>query len=195
MSDDQLVTIFFNNNVYSFERASEHSDFTFGGPLERRFSGLTPGTRPLHMVARLPLVQMRQLEPRFGGVYDLPLLYGFNYSGCEIKYRIKVTGWIEILEMSPTESSEDFPYSNYPLLLPYAPLKLSGARRCTYPEFAQAIPNLVEEQPAELIVAVPPPATLGVSLWGPSGDSDDVTVVFECDLADRTVRAYNRCIT
>jgi hypothetical protein len=80
MSDEQLLTMFFNNTIYSFERASEHSAFSFGGPLERRFSGLAPGTRPLHLVARLPLVQMRQLEPRFVGVYDLPLIYGFNYS-------------------------------------------------------------------------------------------------------------------
>ena len=52
---------------------------------------------------------------------------------------------------------------------------------------------MAEEQPAELIVAVPPPATLGVSLWGQSGDEDGATVVFECHLGDRKVRAYNRC--
>jgi hypothetical protein len=80
MSAEQLLTMFFNNTLYSFERASEHSPFSFGGPLERRFSGLAPGTRPLHMVARLPLVQMRQLESRCGSVHDFPLIYGFNYS-------------------------------------------------------------------------------------------------------------------
>ena len=43
----------------------------------------------------------------------------------------------------------------------------------------------------ELVVAIPPPATLGVSLWG-MGDGDDVTILFECDLADRVVYASNR---
>ena len=30
-------------------------------------------------------------------------------------------------------------------------------------------------------VAVPPPATVGLSLWG-RGDWDDVTIVFECNV-------------
>jgi hypothetical protein len=194
MSAEQLLKMFYNDTVYSFERAGEHSSFTFGGPLEVDLSGLPTATRPLHMVACLPLMEMRQLGSH-NRLFTLPLIYGFNYSGCEIKYRIKITGWIEILELSPTESSDDFPYSNYPLLLPYAPLSLSGTRECTYQEFAEEIPNMADEQPAELIVAVPPPATLGVSLWGPSGDKDDVTVVFECSLAERTVKAYTRFIT
>jgi hypothetical protein len=63
-------------------------------------------------------------------------------------------------------------------------------RRCSYEEFAQAFPNMPGLQPTELVVAVPPPATLGVSLWG-MGDGDDVTILFECDLADRVVYASN----
>jgi hypothetical protein len=34
-------------------------------------------------------------------------------------------------------------------------------------------------------------ATLRVSLWG-MADGDDVTILFECDLADRIVYASNR---
>jgi hypothetical protein len=66
-------------------------------------------------------------------------------------------------------------------------------RRCAYREFAEDIPNMANEQPAELIVAVPPPSTLGFSMWGPDDDAGMVTVVFECDLRERAVRAYNRC--
>jgi hypothetical protein len=33
---------------------------------------------------------------------------------------------------------------------------------------------------------------LGVSLWG-WGGGEDVTILFECDLADRVVYASNRC--
>jgi hypothetical protein len=47
------------------------------------------------------------------------------------------------------------------------------------------------QQPSELVVAIPPPATLGVSLWG-MGDGDDVTILYECDLTDRVVYASNR---
>jgi hypothetical protein len=194
MIAEQLLTMFFNDTVYSFERSDEHSSFIFGGPFEsQRFSGVPTGVRPLHLVACLRLMELRELESR-SRFFRLPLIYGFSYDGCEIKYKIKPTGWIEILTLWPTESSDDFPYENYPFYLPYAPLRLSERRSCEYSEFADGIPNMVEEQPAELIIAVPPPATLGVSLWGPSGDADCATVVFECDLSERTVRAYNRCI-
>jgi hypothetical protein len=43
-------------------------------------------------------------------------------------------------------------------------------------------------QPAELIVAVPPPAAVGVSFWG-GRDGDDTTIVFACDLKRKTVSA------
>ena len=41
-----------------------------------------------------------------------------------------------------------------------------------------------------LIVAVPPPATIGLSFWD-VGDWDGVTIVFECDLQKRQMRAFN----
>jgi len=76
-------------------------------------------------------------------------------------------------------------------LLPYVPLKIGETRRCSYAEFAERFPNM-PEQPTELIVVVPAPATLGVSLWG-RGDDGDVIILFECDLADRIVFASNIC--
>jgi hypothetical protein len=92
----------------------------------------------------------------------------------------------------PTQSSEDWPYLHFPLLLPYLPLQIVEKRAAIYEEFAQAFPNMPDTQSAELIVAVPPPATVGVSLWG-IGDADDVTILFECDLADKIVSASNLC--
>jgi hypothetical protein len=47
-----------------------------------------------------------------------------------------------------------------------------------------------EKQPAELMVAVPPPATIGLSFWD-SGDRDGVTIVFECDLKKKEVKVYS----
>ena len=58
MSAEQLVTMFYDDTIYSFERADTHSTFTFGGPLEERFSGLPTGPRPLHNLARLALNQI-----------------------------------------------------------------------------------------------------------------------------------------
>jgi hypothetical protein len=193
MSAEKLVTMFCNDTVYSFERESEHSAFTFGGPFETGLilKGFPTGPRPLQLVARLSLDRIPELWKRYR-FFELPLFYGFTYSGCELKYRITLTA-IEIVELWPEESSDDFPYANYPPLLPYVPLKLSEARPCLYSEFAEEFPNIAEEQPAELIVAVSPPATIGVSLWGPSGDLEGVVVLFECSLTEKTIRAYNKC--
>jgi hypothetical protein len=192
MVAEQLVSLFCNGTLYSFERASEHTASWFGGPCEHRFKGIPVGPRPLHKLAHLDQEVMRGLGTPHR-VFSLPLLYGLNFSGCEVTYRVAVTEWVEVLELDPEEQSVDFPYPNYPAFLPYAPLRASGSRWCTYREFAEDLPNMADEQPAELLVAVPPPATLGFSMWGPDGDREGVTVVFECDLAERTIRAYNRC--
>ena len=40
-------------------------------------------------------------------------------------------------------------------------------------------PNVPDRQPAELVVIVPPPATLGVSYGQDAGDFEGVTIVFE----------------
>jgi hypothetical protein len=39
---------------------------------------------------------------------------------------------------------------------------------------------------------VPPPATIGVSLWG-DGDASDATIIFACDLKAKEVSATNVC--
>jgi hypothetical protein len=40
------------------------------------------------------------------------------------------------------------------------------------------------------VVAVPPPATIGISLWS-GADLDGVTIVFECDLKKKEISAFN----
>jgi hypothetical protein len=50
-----------------------------------------------------------------------------------------------------------------------------------------------DDQPSDVIVLVPPPMTIGVSLWSREGDAEGVTSVFECDLSAKKVVAYNVC--
>ncbi len=80
----------------------------------------------------------------------------------------------------------------FPPLIPYVPLRLEDTPRSeSYDDFVQRFPNMPWPQPTEMVVAVPPPATIGLSFWA-GGDGDDVTIVFECDLKERKVRAFNR---
>jgi hypothetical protein len=190
VAEEQLVFAFHDDTMFAFERSPRHSASSFGGPLEANLSGIEHGPNPLHLIARLGGLHIPTLSNHY--LLDLPLIYGLTYSGCDLEYRV-TPGGIELLKLRPTESSDDFPYWHFPPLLPYVPLRLSDLpRRVSYQEFAAPFPNMPAAQPAELVVAVPPPATVGVSLWGPAhGDGDGVTIVFECDLQDKTVGAYN----
>ena len=101
------------------------------------------------------------------------------------------THQIELLDLTPAASSDDWPYPHFPPLLPYVPLRLDDTpRQESYDAFAARFPNMPEQQAAELIVAVPPPAVVGLSLWG-DGDASDVTIVFACDLTAKKVSATN----
>jgi hypothetical protein len=188
MAEEQLVLAYCDGTVVSFERAQKHSPSVFGGPMEVEFSGIEHGPKPLHMIARLAREHFAPSSQNH--LFDIPLLYGMCYDGCSIKYRVDVIGKIKLLELTPTQSTEDWPYLHFPPLLPFVPLQIGDTRRSSYSEFAQAFPNMPDQQPTELVVAVPPPATLGVSLWG-VGDDDNVTILFECDLSERLVYASN----
>jgi hypothetical protein len=188
MAEEQLVLAYCDGTIFSFERSRKHSESVFGGPMNTELSGIDHGPKPLHMIARLAREHFAPSNE--SPLFDIPLVYGMCYDGCELKYRINVVGNIELLKLRPTQSSDDWPYLHFPPLLPFVPLQIGDMRRASYAEFAQAFPNMPDQQPTELVVAVPPPATLGVSLWG-IGDGDDVTILFECDLSDRVVYASN----
>ena len=192
MNGEILVVAYHSGMVVSFEARVSTAARLLAGPLKSvsRERGTADGRC---IVWRC----LRSMNCRSCGAHkystELPLVYGLSYSGCVIKYRVKSAGEIELLELTPSKSSDDFPYENYPLILPHVSLKVAETRSCTYHDFAQQFANTPEEEPAELIVAIPPPATIGVSLWGRWGDAEGVTVVFECGLGDPVV-AHATCV-
>jgi hypothetical protein len=189
MRREPLLFAFHDGTVYTFERTDRHSASVFGGPLELKITGQPFGPKPLHHIACLRSWHLPVLGTRF--VFSLPLIFGMQFDGCELSYRLVNANEIEVLRIKPAESLEDWPYPNYPPLLPYVPLRLDDTpQRESYDSFAQRFPNMPWPQPTELVVAVPPPATIGMSLWGP-GDGDDVTIVFECDLEKQQIRSYS----
>lgn len=190
-ASEPLVLVFRECVVYSLVRAAKHTFSCFGGPLEMSVTGRRLGRRPLHKIAHIS----DQHVPLSGSsryVSDIPLIYGMRYSGCSLKYKFKFRE-INILELDPPQSSEDWPYKGYPKILPYAPLELGARNETSWTVFADAFPNLPKQQPTELVAVVPPPMTMGVSLWGADGDAEGVAIVFEVDLDANKVAAYNVC--
>jgi hypothetical protein len=188
---DTLLLVFHGDTTYALVRSPKHSASYFGGPLEEKVTGKRFGPRQLHHIANLSKHQIAVLgPPRY--VPEVPLIYGMCYSGCLLKYQFDHND-ITVLDLDPPDSSEDWPYENYPIILPYAPLGLGESRKQSWAEFAAEFPNLPDQQPSELVAVVPPPMTLGVSLWGRSGDAEGVAVAFECDLSAKRVEAYNVC--
>jgi hypothetical protein len=191
MPDEPLVFAFHDNRLYTFERAPRYSPSVFGGPLNAKISGRPFGPKPLHLIASLCGRHIPALSENH--IIELPLIYGLHYSGCQIDYRVAFTRQVELLGIAPAASLDDWPYPHFPPLLPYVPRRLSDTYAVAdYQEFANRFPNMPETQPADLVVAVPPPATIGVSLWG-DGDASDATIIFACDLKAKKVSATNVC--
>ncbi len=189
MAAEPLVFVFHDDTLYTFERAHGHTASIFGGPMPDRVSGQTFGPKPLHQIACLGGRHIPALNQYH--LVELPLVYGMNYDNCSMAYRVHYGHSIELLSIQPASSSDDWPYANFPPLVPFVPLRLGDAGpRVSYDDFAARFPNMPARQRADLIVAVPPPATVGLSFWG-MGDGDGVTILFECDLKDRKVSVSN----
>jgi len=187
---ETLLFAFHDETLYAFQRAERYSASVFGGPWRAKVTGQAFGPQPLHHIGRLAASHIPALGAHH--LFDLPLIYGMHYDECRMRYRVVYGHEIELLDILPAASSDGRPYPGYPALLPYVPLRLQGQpRRARYDQFAELFPNMPDRQPADLVVAVPPPAGIGMSLWGDYGDGDGVTIVFACDLSSRTVHASN----
>jgi hypothetical protein len=191
MADSVIMTVFCRDTAYYLARDTSHSFSYFGGPLDIKVSGVKHGPKPLHHIATLSggcIAELKSVRP-----FDARLLYGLRYSGCRMRYKPVTSHQVELLSIEPTASDDDWPYRDYPAILPYVPLKVLKTKRMRYEKWAAFFPNMPTSQPADLVVAVPPPADIGVTLWGGFADAGDITIVFECDFASQEVSAYNIC--
>jgi hypothetical protein len=189
---ENLVLAFYHNATYALVRAVNPYSAIFGGPPEYSVAGKSYGPCRLHHIASLGCSFLQGALGRSDLFANVPLVYGMCYDGCRLRYQYGY-GKITILELNPRKSSEGWPYPDYPAILPYCPLALGERKKMPWRKFIGRFPNMPDQQPTELVVVVPPPMTLGVSLWGPTGDAEGVAIVFECDLETQQVSAYNVC--
>lgn len=186
---EPLISVHHAGRTTFFDKAKGHSSSAFGGPLELPITGLHH-PRSLHHIARLSHNQLKyQGAARY---WDLPLIHPMRYSGGMLSYTFSREG-IQILELDPAEPSDSWPYVGFPELLPFHPVEVSAEISEDWTAFADRAPNLPAQQPAEIVVLVPPPLGLGFTLWGRAGDAEGVTIVFECDLSAKKVVTYNVC--
>jgi hypothetical protein len=180
--------------AYFLERSENWSATYFGGPLDVNLSGIRYGTRRLHHILTLDSDQIPRLSEC--GVFRVPLVYGMCYSGCSMKYKLsnKHGNEIEIVQLTPRKSSPNWPYRDYPPLLPCIPLKVAEKKRCSPQSFVRfSCQESLEVKSHALTAIVPAMFQFGVSMWGRWGDAEDVQIIFQCDLKKLEVNAFNQC--
>lgn len=188
-SPEHLVHVLVGTKSYVLSRVASGSVSWFGGPAEGEVKGLRSDRGPLHHVATLSSNHIGELS-KYGG--RMALMYGMQYDGCRLEYAYERPD-VTVEKLSPQMASKNWPYRGYPFLLPYVPLAAVMQRDADWDQFVRGWSNLPREQPSEMVVLVPPPSTLGVSLWGVHGDWEGVTIVFEVHLAQGRVCAYSVC--
>jgi hypothetical protein len=182
--DISFSAAFYKGTVVFHEKAPDWGPSYFGGPAsEEKFSGLKFGPKPLHHIATFEQKDLPNFEGR-PGLFSVPLFHGMTYDGCVLKYKFKPS--LEVLEMDPLKSCDDWPYGDYPRYLPSFPLKIGRSAECSFEEFSELLMQPGEEMsPDSLIVIFTSPADIGMRLWGPHGDGS-VQLVFECDVEAST---------
>jgi hypothetical protein len=186
-----LIAVYCEGCAYFLTAGPSLAKSAFGGPRQVTISGV-PETiwKPdeLHYIGR---VSAHDLAPLARYSSDLPLVYGVTFDGCRVRYEIESPSKVSLLDLDPARAAKDFPYSNYPSILPFVPLRLGRKQRMDYKTFSNEFPNMDEHQPADVVVAVPEAVSLGNPIWGPFGG--DVTIIFEYQAAQGTVTACNVC--
>ncbi len=192
IEEDDILIAYHDGKVYRFRRSRKQEFSWFGGPSDEYPSGIEHGPQPLHHLATLWGHHLPFLLEYY--VFELPLFYWFCFDGCRLRYRLgDKTPKVELLELDQTDSVEDFPYRNYPTMFPYYPLAPTEPVPASTDDFGEILHQPLESSPGELIVLVPSQFSLGVSLWGPHGDAEEVQTVFRVDLKQKTIEGFNIC--
>lgn len=142
----------------------------------------------LHNVGSLNL-------PKFGihsgSGSSIPLLYGICHEGCDISYRKTHTSVVEITLLEPKKADADYPYSNYPAMLPYFMLGLDSETSITDEDLKNRLYNTGWNPSSDLLYAVVMQHPhVGHCLF--EGDFDP-EIVFEYNPETEVVRALNQC--
>jgi hypothetical protein len=168
-----------------------------GGPLELEIKKWPRRYPPPHRVLTLDTMDPA-LDLDIQRASPIPLIYGFQLSGCRMKYKLTRSDDIEIQECQG-QLAKNWPYADYPPMLPTVPLFFKSSEPIDWKKLEQdedwsGLTNQ-DSRPKkdEILIVVPPNDVYGVSLWGWSGDRNGVQVVFRVNLNTLAVEAWNEC--
>ena len=168
-------------------------EHAIGGELGLEVRGLPKQARkPLHRLLTVDVSDPR-LRIRNAPCRLIPIVYGFVYDGCAMKYSVGKKG-ISIVEWRG-EPMDGWPYADYPLHLPRVPCRLVRESRLDDQEAFDRIfwQGGVPPGQDDFVVMIPPNEEYGVSLWGEDGDAEEVHVVATVDTTNWVVNIGNEC--
>jgi len=164
----------------------------FGGPLDLSVRGFPRNRRSLHRLLTLDL-RDSHLNISLPNTTVLHLLYAFAYSGCRLDYQVVSDTEIRIIELTPRLPSRDWPYTDYPDYFPVRPVALGERKRISRKMITRLTwQGLNDEAAEQLVVVVRPSNSFGISLWGDSGDAEEVEVIFCISLETGRVSVSNQ---
>jgi len=169
-------------------RGNEHF---FGGRLELLVHGFPKKERPLQRLLTLNVAHA-PLNARIPNISMLPLVYGFNFDGCQLKYQLVSDREVRMVEMCPKTSLKNWPYRGYPKHFSVKPVVLGSPEKLSRKRLTQLTwQGLGISAAKQLVVVVCPSDDYQVALWGEYGDM--VEVIFRVDPASGLVTAISEC--
>ncbi len=196
---EQFPYLHYRGRLTTFARSEVTAKSYFGGPGQLAIRSAKQDPITLHHLATISTSDMGINDSRYG--YSIPFYYGMCYEDCDLSYKlppytieVASSPWIDITLINPKKSSKDWPYTDYPKLLPYIPLKIKDTIEMPIEIFSENVMQGIETlSDDELVFVIPPNSQMGVSLWGPMGDSENVQIVFIYNLKTGSMRTYNAC--
>lgn len=186
--------IYYKGKARILTRCEEFASSYFGGPGDIKIKGLPHGPKKLHHIATI--VNSDTGLDTFDFGVSLPFYYGMSFDGCKLEYQCSYRGYIDITQIEPENSCDDWPYENYPIHLPYFPLCVEKAIDITPEEANYQLSGTLhgyEILDEELVLIVPPNPRLGMSLWGPHGDAEGIELVFIFNTKTGAMKVQNSC--